>query len=139
MSAANPMPTERSRPVVSEMQVVTRATTTAAALLGIDDRALAEILGLQEVSVQRMQRLDHLLEKGSEPFERALLLIGVFRNLNATGAGEEEAARSWLGGHNHALGAVPADMIRTKSGLVDVLGYLKACAAAEDGPGRLPA
>ena len=133
------MPTERSRPVVSEMQVVTRATTTAAELLGIDDRALAEILGLQEVSVQRMQRLDHLLEKGSEPFESALLLIGVFRNLHAMGAGGEEAAWLWLGSHNHALGAVPAEMIRTRTGLVDVLDHLVGCAAAEDSSGLPPA
>jgi hypothetical protein len=133
------MPKERSRPVVSEMQVVTRAATTAAALLGIDDHALAEILGLQEASVQRMQCLDHLLEKGSEPFERALLLIGVFRNLHAMGVGEEEAARSWLGRHNHALGAVPASMIRTRTGLVDVLDYLMGCAAAEDSSGLPPA
>jgi hypothetical protein len=112
--------------VVSEAQVVTKATVVAAERLGLSARTLAGVVGVSEASVSRMKRLDHLLEKGSKPFELALLLIRLFRSLDAITGGEEPVARSWLKNHNIALGGIPAEKIVTVSGLTDVLAYLDA-------------
>ncbi len=115
-----------SRVEISEAQVVTRATVVAAERLGLNARSLASVLGVSEASVSRMKRLDHLLEKGTKPFELALLLIRLFRSLDAITGGDEGVARKWLRNTNTALGGIPADRISTITGLTDVLAYLDA-------------
>ena len=111
---------------ISEAQVVTRATVVAAERLGLNARSLASVLGVSEASVSRMKRLDHLLEKGTKPFELALLLIRLFRSLDAITGGDEGVARKWLRNTSTALGGIPADRISTITGLTDVLAYLDA-------------
>lgn len=112
--------------VISEAQVVTKATVAAADRLGLSARTLAGIVGVSEASVSRMKRLDHLLEKGTKPFELALLLIRLFRSLDAITGGDDQVARAWLKNHNTALAGIPANKILTISGLTDVLAYLDA-------------
>jgi hypothetical protein len=112
--------------VISEAQVVTKATVAAADRLGLSARTLAGIVGVSEASVSRMKRLDHLLEKGTKPFELALLLIRLFRSLDAITGGDEQVARAWLKNHNTALAGIPVNKILTISGLIDVLAYLDA-------------
>lgn len=112
--------------VISEAQVVTKATVAAADRLGLSARTLAGIVGVSEASVSRMKRLDHLLEKGTKPFELALLLIRLFRSLDAITGGDEQVARAWLKNHNTALAGIPVNKILTISGLTDVLAYLDA-------------
>ncbi len=112
--------------VISEAQVVTKATVAAADRLGLSARTLAGVVGVSEASVSRMKRLDHLLEKGTKPFELALLLIRLFRSLDAITGGDEQVARAWLKNHNTALSGVPVEKILSISGLTDVLAYLDA-------------
>ncbi len=112
--------------VISEAQVVTKATIAAAERLGLNARALAGVVGVSEASVSRMKRLEHLLERGTKPFELALLLIRLFRSLDAITGGDEPVARSWLRNHNAALGGIPAEKILSIAGLTDVLAYLDA-------------
>ncbi len=112
--------------VISEAQVVTKATVAAADRLGLSARTLAGVVGVSEASVSRMKRLDHLLEKGTKPFELALLLIRLFRSLDAITGGDEQVARAWLKNRNTALSGIPAEKILSISGLTDVLAYLDA-------------
>lgn len=112
--------------VISEAQVVTKATVAAAERLGLSARTLAGVVGVSEASVSRMKRLDHLLEKGTKPFELALLLIRLFRSLDAITGGDEQVARAWLKNRNTALSGIPAEKILSISGLTDVLAYLDA-------------
>lgn len=118
---------DRQKPclVISEMQVVTQATVTAAERLGLDPAALATIIGLPEASICRMQCLDHLLERGSEPLARSLQLIRLFRTLNGLSGGSCEVAKTWLASHHAALGVIPAQHIKSPDGLGDVLAYLE--------------
>ncbi len=111
---------------ISEAQVVTKAAVSASDRLGLSARNLATIVGVSEATVSRMKRLDYLLEKGTKPFELALLLIRLFRSLDAITGGDEAVARQWLRNANTALGGVPADRITTITGLTDVLAYLDA-------------
>jgi hypothetical protein len=110
----------------SEGLVVTKAVVNAADRLGLNARALGAVVGVSEASVSRMKRQDHLLEKGTKPFELALLLIRLFRSLDAITGGDDMVARHWLRNVNSALGSVPAEKIQTISGLTDVLAYLDA-------------
>src|SRR5690606_26789386 len=54
----------------------------------------------------------------------ALLLLRLYRSLDALVGGSAESARVWLRSENFHLGGIPAERIRTIQGLVDVVAYL---------------
>ncbi|EHS52738.1 MULTISPECIES: MbcA/ParS/Xre antitoxin family protein [unclassified Rhizobium] len=109
-----------------EAVTVTRAVIAAAERLGLSARQLSVILGLSEASLSRMKRLEFRLERGTKPFELGLLLIRLFRALDAVTGGDELVARAWLKNGNSVLGGIPAERMSTVAGLVDVLAYLDA-------------
>jgi hypothetical protein len=122
MEIASPIPGIRP----SEAAVVTKAAVNAADRLGISARTLSGVLGLSEATVSRMKRQDYVLERGSKSFELAILLIRLFRSLDAIVGGDEAVARQWLRNANTAFGAAPLEKIVSISGLTDVLAYLDA-------------
>lgn len=107
-------------------RVVTKAVVSAAERLGLNAARIADILGVSAPTVSRMKRLDFILEPGSKAFELSVLLIRVFRSLDAIVGGDEAVARTWLRNHNDALADVPAEKLTTITGLLDVLAYLDA-------------
>jgi hypothetical protein len=115
-----------SDPRPAESAVITKAAVNAADRLGISARTLSSVLGLSEATVSRMKRQDYLLDRGSKSFELAILLVRLFRSLDAIVGGDEAVARTWLRNSNTALGATPLEKIVSISGLTDVLAYLDA-------------
>lgn len=111
---------------VSRGLVVTKAVMAAAGRLGLNAASTAAVLGVSAPTVSRMKRQDFTLEPGSKPFELAVLLIRVFRSLDAITGGDDDVSRQWMRSPNMALSAVPAEKIATITGLVDVLSYLDA-------------
>lgn len=109
-----------------EAAVITKAAVRAAERLGLSARVLAGVLGLSEASVSRMRRGDFALERGSKPFELAVLLVRLFRSLDAITGGDESVAQTWMATDNRALGGRPVERITSISGLTDVLAYLDA-------------
>ncbi|MDX3928785.1 MAG: MbcA/ParS/Xre antitoxin family protein [Shinella sp.] len=110
----------------AEGAVITKAVTGAAERLGLTARALAMVIGVSEATVSRMRKRDFLLERGTKPFELAVLFVRLFRSLDAITGGDEAVARAWMTAENRALGGRPADRIASISGLTDVLAYLDA-------------
>ncbi|MDO9417222.1 MbcA/ParS/Xre antitoxin family protein [Pararhizobium sp.] len=106
---------------------VTKAVVNAAERLGLTAQALGSVIGVSGPTVSRMKKQEFALERGSKPFELALLFIRLFRSLDAIAGGEEAVTRQWLRNANTALGGQkPAEKILSVSGLVDVLAYLDA-------------
>jgi hypothetical protein len=106
--------------------VVTKAVLRAADALGLPARRLATVIGVSEPSVSRMKGGTFQLEAGSKPFELAVLLIRVFRALDAIAGGDSAVVRAWLGNDNLALGGKPLDKLSSIAGLFDVVAYLDA-------------
>jgi len=111
---------------LSEEAVVTRGVMRAAARLGLSNKSVARVLGVSEASVSRMGGGAYLLKPGDKSFELALLFLRLFRSLDAIAGGDEQTARAWLRNNNLVLGGVPAAMIESVPGLVNVVGYLDA-------------
>ena len=103
--------------------VLTKALLAAARRLGLRNRDLAAVLGASEASVSRLAA-GRTIEPASKEGELALLLLRLFRSLDALVGGEGEQARAWLHADNTHLGGVPAERIRKVEGLVDVVQYL---------------
>ncbi|AZV22214.1 MbcA/ParS/Xre antitoxin family protein [Mesorhizobium sp. M7A.F.Ce.TU.012.03.2.1] len=108
----------------AESAVLTKATLRAADLLDITARMLASVIGVSEATVSRMRRDEFLLERGTKPFELAVLFVRLFRSLDAIVGGDAVVARAWLKNVNAAFDAAPLEKILTITGLVDVIAYL---------------
>lgn len=105
--------------------MLTKAVLAAAARLGLRSRRLAEIIGTSEASVSRL-RSGRTLDPAQKEGELALLLLRLYRSLDALVGGDDDKAKAWLHADNDHLGGVPAERIRTVEGLVDVIQYLDA-------------
>jgi transcriptional regulator with XRE-family HTH domain len=116
----------RSKADPAEGRVLAKALLRAAEHLGVTARALADVIGVSEPTLSRMRRGGFALERGTKPFELAVLFVRFYRSLDAIVGGDEAVARAWLNNPNTALGGRPADMIRTVAGLVDAIHYLDA-------------
>ncbi len=105
--------------------VLAKATLSAAARLGLRNRALGEIIGASEASISRLRSGRGLDPKRKEG-ELALLFLRLFRSLDALVGGDDDKARAWLHAQNDHIGGIPAERIRTVEGLIDVVQYLDA-------------
>ena len=105
--------------------VVARAVVATADRLGLSNRELATITGVSEASVSRL-RHGRGVHPDSKEGELALLLVRLYRSLDALVGGDDAKARAWMHATNVHLGGVPAERIRSVEGLVDVIQYLDA-------------
>lgn len=105
--------------------MLARAVLSAAERLGLRNRQLAAVLGSSEASVSRLHRA-RSLDPQSKEGELALLVLRVYRSLDALVGGDDDKAHRWLHADNDHLRGVPAERMRTVEGLVDVVQYLDA-------------
>jgi hypothetical protein len=104
--------------------VVTKGVMRAAARLELSNRMVATILGVSEATVSRMGAGAYQLDPAGKPFELAVLLLRLFRSLDAIVGGDVAVARAWLRNPNTAMGEAPMTLIESVMGLVHVVAYL---------------
>lgn len=93
-------------------------------LLGLSGAALARIIGVSEPTVSRIRKGEYPLDPGSKVGELALLLVRVYRSLDALVGTDDQKRKDWMRGMNKALGGVPLQLIERPDGLVATLNYL---------------
>jgi len=71
--------------------LITKAVMRAAHRLGLSNRSVAHIIGVSRPTVSRMAHGTFTLRPGDKPFELAVLLIRLFRSLDAIAGGDETA------------------------------------------------
>jgi Protein of unknown function (DUF2384) len=103
-------------------QILAKAVLRAASALGLNQGALADILGMSTASVSRMKEGGYLL--GQKEFELAAFLVRIYRSLDAQFGGDPSPVRSWFHAENRHLGGTPALLVKRIEGLVRVSGYL---------------
>jgi uncharacterized protein (DUF2384 family) len=110
----------------SDAGVLSKAVVRAARLLELTQRDVAAVLGISEATTSRLFASKYVLSPDrAKEWELALLLVRLFRSLDALW-GHEESARRWLTSHNIALGGRPQDLLRSVEGMVRVVAYLDA-------------
>lgn len=107
-------------------QVLSKAVVRAAGKLGLSQALLGKVIGLSPASVSRLAKGRLQLARDDKAFELALLLVRLYRALDAILGGDERVARRWMTTDNTALGATPLSRITSIQGLVDVVSYLDA-------------
>lgn len=111
-------------PQVDPGQLLAKATTRASDLLGLSGAALARVIGVSEPTVSRLARGLRGLDPQSKEGQLSLLLVRVYRSLDALVGTDGEKRIAWMRSHNRALGGVPADLLERPDGLVATLNYL---------------
>lgn len=111
----------------SEKEVVlTKAILNIANSYGLSGKQLSEILGLSESTTTRLQQGKKRISPYTKEGEMALLLVRVYRSLNALLGNNHDKARTWLISDNRHLNTAPIEKIKTIAGLVEVVNYLDA-------------
>ena len=109
--------------------VVSKAVCRAAEMLGLTNAALARTIGVSEATASRLRAGATMLEADTKPYELALLLVRLFRGLDAVVGGDEASRQSWMVAANHALGGVPRNLVQSVTGLVAAVEYVDAARA----------
>jgi transcriptional regulator with XRE-family HTH domain len=109
--------------------VLTKATVRAASLLGLNNAALARVVGVSESTVSRMACGQRSLEPGTKPAELAALLVRLYRSLDALVGNSEQHRQLWMDNYNRAFNAAPRETIETADGLTRVVRYLDGARA----------
>lgn len=107
-------------------RVLTKALLNLAEHYELKGKDLSEIIGMSEASATRLSQGTKFISDTSKEGELALLLIRLYRSLNAMVGDDPEKAKTWLRSHNYYLSAIPLERIKRVDGLVDVVSYLDA-------------
>lgn len=104
--------------------VLAKAIARASELLGLKGNELARTIGLSEPSVSRLLKGQKTINPASKEGELSLLLVRVYRSLDALVGTDDSKRKDWMAAHNHALGGIPRELIQKADGLVNTLNYL---------------
>ncbi len=104
--------------------VLTKAAIRAAEMLGLKSNDLARIIGVSNATVSRYKSGSAGIAPASKTGELALLLIRVFRSLDALVGSDDDKRMAWMHSSNTVLNCVPAKLLRRPDGLVRTLDYL---------------
>jgi plasmid maintenance system antidote protein VapI len=109
--------------------ILTQAVLRATNLLGLSSAALARVLGVSEASVSRLASGARTIDPESKEGELALILVRVYRSLDALVGTDDAQRKAWMGGYNRALNGRPRELVQRADGLVAVVSYLDAMRA----------
>lgn len=109
--------------------VLAKATVRASQALALNGAALAKVLGTSEASVSRILAGERMIAPQGKEGELALLLIRVYRSLDALVGNDETLRRAWLDSHHRVLNGTPRSLLGSVQGLVSVVSYLDSMRA----------
>lgn len=109
---------------VDRAHVLGKATHRAAEALGLNGRELAQTVGFSEPTVSRILKGERGIDPTSKEGQLSLMLVRVFRSLDALVGGDATKRQTWMKSHHSALNGVPAALIVTAEGLGRTLAYL---------------
>lgn len=115
---------ERKAAKTEAGMVLAKATIRACSLLGLSGAALARTIGMSEPTVSRLFKGDRPIAPSSKEGELALLLVRVYRSLDALVGTDDNKRLAWMSSHNKALGGQPLQLVQKAEGLVATLNYL---------------
>ena len=107
------------------MSVLRKAVLNAGRELQLTQAQLAQALGMSESSISRMKSEKYQLSESSKDSEMALMLVKIYRSLDLIFANSKNQI-DWFHSKNSALHGVPAELILTAEGMVNVASYLDA-------------
>ena len=112
--------------VPSAAAVLSKAIIAVAKNLGLSQKELSEIIGSSQSEVSRLFGRKIFLSPNTKEGECALLLIRIYRSLDALLGEDERQCQEWFNNDNAHLGEKPIKMSKKIAGLVELITYLDA-------------
>ena len=109
-----------------EELVLTKAICSLAKFYSLSGKDLSKIIGISESSASRVIQGIKLISPHTKEGELALLLLRIYRSLNAMVGNNHEKAKLWLNSRNKYFRNKPMEEMKTIPGLMSVLNYLDA-------------
>lgn len=116
---ANDMQAELKQSV-EKKRVLAKALINAGKSLGLTQDEVGDVVGRDRSSFSRG------IEPETKSGELALMLIRCYRSLYAMVGGDDETIKHWMQTSNKYFNDIPANQIKSISGLVAVVDYLDA-------------
>ena len=108
-------------------RILRKALIRVTQQLNITRQELSAIVGLSESSLSRFfSKDDYYIDPLSKEGELSLLLIRLYRSLDALFGGNAEQCQLWLQHENTYLGMAPIRLVQSISGLIHTVEYLDA-------------
>lgn len=106
--------------------VLTKAVIQAADLLGLKRAQLSATIGLSLATLSRMYAGQYHLNPKHKSWELALLLVRLYRGLDALMAGDEHSLQAWMRNPNRDLHEAPINLIGHVADLAHLVAYVDA-------------
>lgn len=111
----------------AQKKVLTKALIRLAERLALSRQELSAIIGPSEASLSRLfTKPNHYLDPSSKEGQLAILLLRLFRSLDALLGGNAEQCQLWLRSENTHLGDQPINLMQSIEGLILTIQYLDA-------------
>lgn len=111
---------------LARAQVLTKALLNLITFYDLKGKELGEIIGISEASATRLNQGTKFISEKTKEGELALLLIRLYRSLNALVGNDPIKAKAWLTSYNSYFSKPPLEHIKRIDGLVEVVNYLDA-------------
>ncbi len=119
------MPSQREVQLRAQDEViVSKALLNAARRLDMTNIELAQVVGISESKLSRMNRQEALVSRSGKEFDFALLFLRLYRSLDAITGGDRVTCAAWIRNPNDVFKTVPLERMKSLEGLVDVVHYL---------------
>lgn len=117
-----------SQSATAKKHVLSKAVIHTAGRLGFTKNKLSKVLGLSPATITRLYARSYDLSPSKKEWDYGVLLVRLFRSLDALVGGSHEDARAWMNSKNKGLAdQKPADLVEKTEGLVSVVHYLDTC------------
>lgn len=100
--------------------VLAKAVINAGKSLGLTQDEVGQVIGRDRSAFSRG------IDPDTKVGELALLLVRCYRSLYAMVGGDESTIKHWMHTPNHYFNAIPAEEVKSVTGLARVVDYLDA-------------
>lgn len=109
-----------------KQRILSEALVRAAVCLELPERMLADVLGLDTITISKLYSRDYFLSPDKREWELAALLVSLYDRLHVITGGSQVDAVKWLNSPNYALqNHGPIELMTTEDGLIHVVRYLE--------------
>jgi transcriptional regulator with XRE-family HTH domain len=105
-------------------RVLSAAVLRSSELLGLSRAALARVLGVSEAGISRLANGARAIDPASKEGELALLLVRLYRSLDALVGNDAAQRLRWLDSYDRGVNGRPVELIERAEGLAGVVAYL---------------
>lgn len=116
----------QSYPITQSERVLKKAFINVAERLEMSRQELCAVIGINDETLYRLYEGKQLIDPRSKEGELARMLLRLYRNLDTLCGGNKTQSQLWFRSYNFQLSGIPADLIKSSSGLMSVVIYLDA-------------